>query len=302
MARLSHCGEPGASVGVVIPADSPDPAGDARRLESLGFGHAALPGSSPARVLLALGATRSLRLLADPAVLPVDLSGLASSYRLRLQPWPDSGAILRLDLSDPASERAALHAHLGSSDADLTVELTGGPQPRLARILALDVLADGLAVRTDGVLYAEDLAEGDEFDLGEFLVTEDDILAFAEKWDPLDFHTDAELAVSSPLGVLCASGIHTQAIMQRLSARSFHRRLAIVAGRGMHGMRLRAPVTAGMRLRGRTQIAGIRRRPNGRSVVTVRSTLVSGDEPILEQTGEMLVQQRHTAIAPSGTT
>lgn len=302
MARLNHGGEPGASVGVVIPAGSPDPAGDARRLESLGFGHAALPGSSPARVLLALGATRSLRLLADPAALPVDLPGLAGSYRLRLQPWPHSDAILRLDLSDPASARAALHEHLGGSDGDVTVELTGGPQPRLARALALDVLAGGLPGRTDRVLYAEDLAEGDEFDLGEFLVTEDDILAFAEKWDPLDFHTDAELAVSSPLGVLCASGIHTQAIMQRLSARSFHRGLAIVAGRGMHGMRLRAPVTAGMRLRGRTQITGIQHRPNGRAVVTVRSTLASGEDLILEQSGEMLVQQRHPAVAPCGTT
>lgn len=302
MARLSHGGEPGASVGVVIPAGSPDPAGDARRLESLGFGHAALPGSSTARVLLALGATRSLRLLADQVALPLDLPGLASSYRRRIQPWPDSGAILRLDLSDPASARAALHAHIGGAGADLTVELTGGPQPRLVRTLALDVLAGGLPGRTDSVLYAEDLAEGDEFDLGEFLVTEDDILAFAEKWDPLDFHTDAELAVSSPLGVLCASGIHTQAIMQRLSARTFHRSLAIVAGRAMHGMRLRAPVTAGMRLQGRTQIIGIRHRSNGRAVVTVRSTLSSGDEPILEQTGEMLVQQRHSAIAPSGTT
>lgn len=146
------------------------------------------------------------------------------------------------------------------------------------------------------IWYAEDLSAGDCFDLGESTVSEDDIIAFGERWDPLDFHTDSSLARSSPLGVLCASGVHTQAILQRLAARALHRRIAVVAGRRMLGMRLWAPVTAGMRLRGRTEVVSVDLRPNERALVVVRSTLTNDDTPILEQTGELVIQRRPAGL------
>ena len=54
-------------------------------------------------------------------------------------------------------------------------------------------------------------------------MSQDDIIGYGERWDPLDLHTDPFLAQSSPLGTLCASGVHTMAIMQRMGARGLHR-------------------------------------------------------------------------------
>lgn len=301
--------------GVVVPPWTADPAGDTRRLEDLGLDHAALPGATTTQVLLALGATRSLHLVvADPRELVDAVACLAPGFRDRLHAWPTTRHVVPLRLTDvphepgtvrerhgwaetplikaTCAEAAVQIAELGDDPGDITVQLLGTPHARLARAFALDVLATDPATRGGWFRYAEDLSAGDGFDLGEFTVSEDDIIAFGERWDPLDFHTDPLLARSSPLGVLCASGMHTQAILHRLAARGLHRKVAVVAGRRMLGMRLWSPVTAEMRLRGHTEVVSVEPRPNGRALVVVRSTLTSDDTLILEQTGELVVQQR----------
>lgn len=303
----------GLGIGVVLPGTAPDPAGDARRVESLGLDHVAFPCATPAQVLLALGATRSLNLVVpDPREIVDALSCLAPGYGARLHAWPATRRVVPLWLTDlspepgtaqsadgwvrtsvigaPRATAASRIAALVDDPADITVELLGTPHARLVRAFALDVPDS----RDDRIRYADDLAAGDRFDLGEFTVSEDDIIAFGERWDPLDLHTDPTLARSSPLGVLCASGVHTQGIMQRLAARGLHRGIAIVAGRRMLGMRLRAPVTAGMRLHGHTEVVSVHPRPDDRALVVVRSTLTSDDMTILEQTGELVVRRRTT--------
>lgn len=284
-------------VGVVIPASSTDPAGDARRLESLGFGHAVLPHDSLAPVLLALGATRRLRLLATADVIKQLSAGgaLSQGDRTRLEALDPEDRPLTLNPADKTTAYAAIAARTGSG-ARVTVEFAGPHAPRVCT-LALDILASSLPGRASRTLYAEDLTLGQRFDLGAYELTADEIISFAERFDPLDFHLDPQLAAASPIGVLCASGIHTQAIMQRLNARGFHRSVAVVAGRGMLGMRLPKPATPGL-LRGATEIIGVRLRPTGRALVTIRSTLHSGDDLMLEQTGELVVQQRRAGLEP----
>jgi acyl dehydratase len=66
-------------------------------------------------------------------------------------------------------------------------------------------------------VYFEDLAAGDEFAFGSYEVTEDEMLAFAEQYDPQWFHTEPERArEESPLGDLAASGWHTAAMTMRM--------------------------------------------------------------------------------------
>lgn len=65
----------------------------------------------------------------------------------------------------------------------------------------------------------------------------------------------------------------------------------MVAGRKMLGMRLWEPVLAGMTLVGRTEIVEVTPRPSGRAIVVARSTLTHQGRPILEVTGEMIVEQ-----------
>jgi acyl dehydratase len=273
--------------GVVVPSDSPDPAADVRRIESLGFDHAALLDTSPQRVLIALGATRTIGLLVPPDAHPGVIAGLPPEHTDRVVAWPANHHVTPLDVAAPGALTEAMR--LRRLQEPVTVSLTGAPHGRAVLDLALEL---GVGSPEPGRLFAEDLAVGEPYRLGSHEVTLDEIVAFAERWDPQEFHIDADRAATSPLGVLCASGIHTQAIMQRLSARGLLRNVAVVAGRAMRSMRLTVPVTPGMRLEGCTEFLEVRRRPTGRAVVTIRSTLSCGDQLVMEQVGELVVLQR----------
>ncbi len=50
---------------------------------------------------------------------------------------------------------------------------------------------------------------GHKVETGSKLFTAEDIIRFAEKFDPQPFHTDPEAAKSYVFGALCASGWHT---------------------------------------------------------------------------------------------
>jgi acyl dehydratase len=299
-ARLLYGGGTGTvdlinRVGVVIPTESTDLGGDASRLESLGFGHAFLPHDSPTPILLALGATRRLRLLTTTGIIEwLQAEGQLPDASLgRLEAADSDEQPLPVDTADATATRAAIARRLASRRL-VTVDLTG-PLGPASHKLALDVLTHGLPGRSTTRLHAEDLTVGQTFDLGEHQLTEEDIVSFAQRFDPLDFHIDPQLAAATPIGVLCASGVHTQAILQRLNARGFLRSLAVVAGRGMLGMRLPKPVTPGLVLRGATEIIDVDLRPSGRAVVTIRSTLHGAGDLLLEHTGEIVVLQRDPA-------
>jgi acyl dehydratase len=55
----------------------------------------------------------------------------------------------------------------------------------------------------------DDLAPGMEFDLGSFVLTRDEVLDFARRFDPQPFHLDEQAARASMFGRLVASGLHT---------------------------------------------------------------------------------------------
>lgn len=58
-------------------------------------------------------------------------------------------------------------------------------------------------------LWFEDIESGTSWDLGRHTFTEDEIIAFAQKYDPQYFHIDPEAAKEGPFGGLVASGWHT---------------------------------------------------------------------------------------------
>ena len=62
-------------------------------------------------------------------------------------------------------------------------------------------------------IYLEDLTVGRRFTAGPVTVTEEEIIAFASRYDPQPFHTDPEAAAQHPLFQgLAASGWHTAAL------------------------------------------------------------------------------------------
>ena len=64
--------------------------------------------------------------------------------------------------------------------------------------------------------YFEDFPVGAVFEFGSITVTEPEIIAFAQQFDPQTMHTDPEAAAHGPSGGLIASGWHTIALMMRM--------------------------------------------------------------------------------------
>ncbi len=93
----------------------------------------------------------------------------------------------------------------------------------------------------EAMLYAEDLTEGQQFQLGEYTISEAEILQFARQYDPVPIHTDPEAAAAGPFGGLIASGFNTIAIYQRLIVEAVWSKVAAIVGRSIE-VRLPAPV------------------------------------------------------------
>lgn len=106
------------------------------------------------------------------------------------------------------------------------------------------------AVRQGGKmqLFWEDFTPGQSRTFGDYLMTEDEIIDFATRYDPLPMHLGPETAKDSPLGVFCASGIHTFATTQRMLADNLYRHCRLIAGGLLQDFRLERPVLPGDRI------------------------------------------------------
>ncbi|RDK09541.1 MaoC family dehydratase [Cupriavidus lacunae] len=95
------------------------------------------------------------------------------------------------------------------------------------------------------MLYFEDFAVGSRRELGSYLVTEEEILAFARQYDPQPFHIDKEAAAKSIYGGLISSGWMTCSIMMRLLVLSTTGKSASMGSPGVDEIRWLKPVHAG---------------------------------------------------------
>lgn len=65
-------------------------------------------------------------------------------------------------------------------------------------------------------MFFEDVVLGETFETGSYTFTEEEIIAFAKKYDPQPFHVDPQAARSHEFGGIVASGFHTGAIWMKL--------------------------------------------------------------------------------------
>ena len=142
-------------------------------------------------------------------------------------------------------------------------------------------------------LPAEELPVGEKLHLGSHTVTEEEIISFAQQWDPQYFHVDSEAAKSSEFGQLIASGIHTMAIFQRLSVENFFSRYDIIAGRDISQLRFERPVFAGTVLHGTATIDSVKPVGPGRAIFSSTGVLVDNDgRPALSVVVDALIRSR----------
>ncbi|WP_166297264.1 MaoC/PaaZ C-terminal domain-containing protein [Bradyrhizobium sp. 2S1] len=146
------------------------------------------------------------------------------------------------------------------------------------------------------MLYAEDLTEGQTFELGSYTIGEAEILAFAGKYDPVPIHTDPAAAAAGPFGGLIASGFNTIAIYQRLVVEAIWGKVAGIVGRSLE-IRLPSPVRPGATLTGQSQIQRITIRAERRDAVVIFRTELVNDEqrPVLVVVLDALIHMRPAA-------
>ena len=90
--------------------------------------------------------------------------------------------------------------------------------------------------------YFEDYVSGSVFECGPIVVEESEIIEFAKRYDPQDFHTDPRAAARSVYGGLIASGWHTAAMTMRLLVSHYLSSVASLGSPGIDELRWIRPV------------------------------------------------------------
>ncbi|WP_292044315.1 MaoC family dehydratase [Massilia sp. UBA6681] len=113
--------------------------------------------------------------------------------------------------------------------------------------------------------YFEDFHPGQEIDLGERSVSEEEIVAFARQFDPQPFHVDRDAAQASIYGGVIASGWHTCSLMMRMVVDGLMASSSSMGSPGLDGVRWLRPLRAGDTIRVRyltTQVKASNSKPD----------------------------------------
>jgi acyl dehydratase len=107
--------------------------------------------------------------------------------------------------------------------------------------------------------YFEDYIAGSMHEYGSILVEQEEIISFAERFDPQVFHTDPEGAKNTIYEGLIASGWHSCGLMMRLFADHFLPKRASLGSPGVDELRWNKPVRPGDELSIRVTILETKR-------------------------------------------
>lgn len=103
--------------------------------------------------------------------------------------------------------------------------------------------------------YFEDYVPGSVCVFGPIVVEQDEVISFAKRFDPQDFHTDPEAAKQTVFGGLIASGWHTAGLMMRLFVDNYLSKVASLSSPGVDELRWTRPVRPGDELSVRVTVA-----------------------------------------------
>lgn len=152
--------------------------------------------------------------------------------------------------------------------------------------------------------YFEDFVVGEVKQSGRVAVSQDDIIAYASRYDAQDFHTDPAAARQSFVGQLIASGWHSCSLLMRLLAEDFILDAASMGAPGIEEVKWLRPVLPGDVLSARRSVLETREsrsRPEMGLVKFRFELLNQRDEPVLEQTNWIMFGRKGSGFAlPKG--
>ena len=143
--------------------------------------------------------------------------------------------------------------------------------------------------------YFEDFQVGQVHELGSHEVTREEILAFAQQYDPQPFHLDEEAGRRSIFGGIIASGWQTAAICHRLLVRSVLEDSASMGSPGVDELRWLRPVRPGDTISARIEVLEItpsRSKPDRGSMRTRMEVRNQQGEVVMTESAAVLFRRR----------
>ncbi|NML06089.1 MaoC family dehydratase [Sphingomonas sp. G-3-2-10] len=146
------------------------------------------------------------------------------------------------------------------------------------------------------MLYFEDIDVGTKTSFGRYEVTREEVLAFAEKYDPQPFHLSDEAAAKTHFGRLAASGWHTCSMTMAMVVENMKANPSAGLGAaGVDELRWLKPVFPGDVLRVETEVLEKRAsssRPDMGSFLNQTTVFNQNDEPVMRFTARALMGRR----------
>lgn len=140
--------------------------------------------------------------------------------------------------------------------------------------------------------YFRDLESGETHVIGPRTVSKDEIVSFAQRYDPQRMHVDEEAARESQFGTLVASGWHTGSISMRLVVDELFANVAVAGALGIDDLRWTAPVTPGDELSGTVSVAEKNEWNDRNGLVHFNvETRNQDDETVMTRTDLVLVER-----------
>lgn len=144
--------------------------------------------------------------------------------------------------------------------------------------------------------YYEDLRVGARASFGCYEVTREEVMAFAEAYDPQPFHLDDQAAAATHFGRLSASGWHTCAMTMRMMVDNMKDKAQAGLGSpGIDQLRWLRPVYPGDVLRCETEVLEKRRsrsRPDMGLFKSRCAVFNQDDAKVLEMVSNGLISVR----------
>jgi acyl dehydratase len=145
------------------------------------------------------------------------------------------------------------------------------------------------------LLHYEDMVPGESVTSPTLVVDRDELVAFAERWDPMPFHVD-EGAGRAAFGSLTAPGLYVLALKQSLIHR-LPEPHAVIASLGYDEVRFLQPVRPRDTLQ--LRLEWVSRRPSSskpdRGIVSIRLLLINQDGmTVMSHLDTVLVRRRDT--------
>jgi len=143
-------------------------------------------------------------------------------------------------------------------------------------------------------VYYEDVEVGTVETNGDYEVTREEVLSFAERYDPQWFHTEPDRASEeSPYGGVIASGWHTAAMTMRLLVGGTLADAATIGAKGVDELRWPVPVRPGDSLHIENEVLEkVPERPE-RGLIRARTrTFNQDDERVFSMIGNVMYLRR----------